>query len=230
MRYSFVSIGECPARPEIAVVIDVLRAFTTAAWAFELGVERIVLTDDLDEALRLKARLPGALALKDGEPAPGFDLTNSPVHLQARTQLMGATIVQRTTHGTIGAVAARGAGKLFCAAFATAAATADAIRLTGDRSVCFVVTGEDGRADEDRAAAEYIAALIDDPTTPAEAYLRRVRDSAAAARIRRHLAEGARGFDPGDIEACAQANRFDFAMRASEENGLLVLRSFPPLP
>ena len=65
------------------VVIDVLRAFTTAAWAFELGVERIVLTDDLDEALRLKAHLPKALAMKDGEPEPGFDLTNSPAQLRA---------------------------------------------------------------------------------------------------------------------------------------------------
>ena len=38
-----------------AVVVDVMRAFTTASWAFELGVERIVLAESLDEALRYKA-------------------------------------------------------------------------------------------------------------------------------------------------------------------------------
>src|SRR3954469_16091461 len=70
-----------------AVVIDVIRAFTTAAWAFELGAERIVLVKGLDEALELKARLPGSLAMKDGEPAPGFELSNSPAQMQRRTDM-----------------------------------------------------------------------------------------------------------------------------------------------
>lgn len=224
MRSSFVNIAECPIAPDVAVVIDVLRAFTTAAWAFELRVERIVLTDDLDEALRIKARLPGALAMKDGEPEPGFELTNSPVHLRGHGSLGGATIVQRTTHGTIGAVAARNARQLYCASFACASATADAIRRSGLEDVCFIVTGEEGKADEDLACAEYIAALLDDPATAAGPYAGRVGASAAAARIRRLLSEGARGFDPSDIGLCSEANRFDFAMRASEEDGLLVLR------
>jgi 2-phosphosulfolactate phosphatase len=224
MPSSFVSISACPAAPDVAVVLDVLRAFTTAAWAFELGVERIVLTDDLDEALRLKAHLPGALVMKDGEPEVGFDLTNSPAQLRRRDDLAGKTIVQRTTHGTIGAVAARNAKQLYCSGFTTAAATATAIRRSGLKDVCFVVTGDDGKADEDLACAEYIAALLDDPEASAEPTLARVGASAAATRIRRYLSEGARGFDPGDIALSMEANRFDFAMRASEEDGLLVLR------
>ena len=224
MHSRFVSISGCPAAPDVAVVIDVLRAFTTAAWAFELGVERIVLTDDLDEALRLKARLPGALAMKDGEPEPGFDLTNSPAQLRRRDDLAGKTIVQRTTHGTIGAVAARNAKELFCSAFTTARATAEAIRRHGLEDVCFVVTGDDGKAEEDLACAEYIAALLDDPEASPEPFLARVGASQAAARIRRLLSEGARGFDPGDIALCSEADRFCFVMCASEEDGLLVLR------
>ena len=224
MAHSYVSIDACPAEPEVAVVIDVLRAFTTAAWAFELGVERIVLTDDLKEALRLKAEIPGALAMKDGEPAQGFDLLNSPAQIRRRKDLAGRTIVQRTSHGTIGAVAARRANLLLCSSFAVASATVRAIRNSGLQEVCFVVTGEDGTADEDRACADYIAALLDDPSTPPDAYLARVGASKAAARIRRMLSEGSQAFHPGDIDVCTRGDTFDFAMRASEEDGLLVLR------
>jgi 2-phosphosulfolactate phosphatase len=224
VSHRFVGISDCPALPGTAVVIDVLRAFTTAAWAFKLGVKRIVLTDDLDEALRLKAGLPGALAMKDGEPEPGFDLTNSPAHLQRHDGLKGATIVQRTTHGTIGAVAARDATRLYCTGFATAAATARSIRGAGGGDVCFVVTGDDGAADEDRACADYIAALLDDPSTGPEAYVGRVGASGAAQRIRRLLSEGARGFDADDIALCSEADRFGFVMQASAQDGLLVLR------
>ena len=86
-RPVYVSIAECGRVRGVAVVIDVLRAFSTAAWAFGLGAERIVLSDDLDEALALKASIPGALALKDAAPGAGFDSTNSPVMLQGASDL-----------------------------------------------------------------------------------------------------------------------------------------------
>ena len=41
-------------------VIDVLRAFTTAAFAFAAGVREIVLVGAVEEALALRERLPGA--------------------------------------------------------------------------------------------------------------------------------------------------------------------------
>ena len=95
MRAHYVSIAECHRVRGTAVVIDVLRAFSTAAWAFHLGVDRIVLSDDIEEALRIKAKLPGALAMKDSQPLAGFELSNSPVELQSAGRLAGATIVQR---------------------------------------------------------------------------------------------------------------------------------------
>jgi 2-phosphosulfolactate phosphatase len=201
------------------VVIDVVRAFTTAAWAFHLGAERIVLTDDLAGALRLKAQLPRSLALKDGEPEPGFDLTNSPVHMKARTDLRGRTIVQRTTHGTIGAVAARGATVLFCASFVCASATASIIRDSGETDVWFVVTGAGGKAEEDLACAEFIAALIEDRHA---ATLRIASELPAAERV--VLAIRRQRFDAGDVAMCMAVDRFDFVMRAKMEDGLLVLR------
>jgi 2-phosphosulfolactate phosphatase len=222
----FCGITDCNVQGGTAVVIDVLRAFSTAAWAFALGVERMVLTDDLDEALRIKAIIPGALAMKDGEPAPGFELSNSPLQLQKRSDLNGRIIVQRTTAGTVGAVAARGADRLYCASFLNAGATAAAIRNAGDADhVTFVVSGGDGTHDEDRACAEYIALLLEDPSADAGPFVARVASSQSAQTLAQRVADGSLGTDPGDVAACMETDHFGFAMRAVEEDGLLVLRT-----
>jgi 2-phosphosulfolactate phosphatase len=206
------------------VVIDVIRAFTTAAWAFELGAERIVLVRDLEEALELKARLPGSLAMKDGEPLPGFDLTNSPAQMRRRSDVAGKTLVQRTEHGTQGAVAARGAEALYCASFVCAEATARAVREAGRSRVAFVATDMDPAAQEDLACAGYIAALLDNPSADPQPYLQIAAASATAERITGGAKRGALGSDVADIGMTLDGNRFDFAMRATDEDGLLVLR------
>ena len=222
----FLGIDECEVVSGTAVVVDVLRAYTTAAWAFHLGVERIVLTGDIDEALRLKASIPGALALKDSKPVEGFELSNSPVELQSAGDLRGKTLVQRTTHGTVGAVAAKSADELYCAAFVNAAATAATLRTAGASRVYYVVTGDDGAAEEDRACAEYVAALVEDPAADAAPYLERAAESITASALLRRAQEGTWGVHPRDIEACLEADRFDFVMKASDEAGLLTLRAY----
>jgi len=230
MRAHYVSIAECHRVQGTAVVIDVLRAYSTAAWAFHLGAERIVVSDDVDEALRIKAMLPGALAMKDSEQIEGFDLSNSPVELQAARDLRGCTIVQKTTAGTVGAVAARAAEHLYCASFLVASATAEALREAGPPEVYFVVTGEGGTGDEDRACAEYIAALVADPEVDAAPYLERAFASNAAATIAHRVAESTPGVHALDVETCLRTNVFDFVMRAALEpfgdTGLLTLRPY----
>jgi 2-phosphosulfolactate phosphatase len=106
MDTRFLGIAELVKAPSVAVVVDVMRAFTVAAWAFAQGAEKIVLAESLDEALVLKARHPDWVALKDGLPAPGFDTVNSPGLLRS-IDLGGRTVVQKTTAGTVGALAVK---------------------------------------------------------------------------------------------------------------------------
>ncbi len=44
----------------VAVVIDVFRAFSVAAYAFDGGVARLLPAGEIDEALELGRRFPGA--------------------------------------------------------------------------------------------------------------------------------------------------------------------------
>lgn len=225
MDTRFRGIPELDRTPSVAVVVDVMRAFTVAAWAFAQGAEKIVLAESLDEALALKARHPDWVAVKDGPPAPGFDAVNSPALLRS-VDLVGRTVVHKTTAGTVGALAVKEAALVLCAGFVVAEATAQLLRTHSGDSVTFVVTGEDGQADEDLACAQYIArrateARAGTPTDAAE-FLRRAAGSRAAAE----LAEGIRqGVHPDDVALCLEVNRFPFAMVAASEDSLMVLRS-----
>ncbi|MFE2825601.1 2-phosphosulfolactate phosphatase [Streptomyces sp. NPDC059271] len=220
MDTRFLAISELDDVPSVAVVVDVMRAFTVAAWAFAQGAEKIVLAESLDEALTLKARHPGWTALKDGPPAPGFDAVNSPGMLRS-VDLGGRTVVQKTTAGTVGALAVKEASLVLCAGFVVAEATARLLRMRAADQVTFVVTGEDGRADEDLACAQYIARRATEADTDAAAFLRRAGGSRAAAE----LAQGVRqGVHPDDVALCLELDRFPFAMVATLEDQLMVLR------
>ncbi|MET7732204.1 2-phosphosulfolactate phosphatase [Streptomyces sp. NPDC005402] len=229
MRSHFLGIQELTRAPAVAVVIDVLRAFTVAAYAFAGGAEKIVLASSEDEALELKARHPDWLALKDGPPAPGFDAFNSPAML-ATHDLSGRTIVQKTTAGTVGALAVADARLLLCASFVVAGATARCLRERGAEEVTFVVTGEEGRAEEDRACAEYIGRRVESDEVEAEPYLRRARDSRWAAGLAQGARRGDPGIHPDDVRLCLEADRFPFAMVAGREGTLMVLRPVPVPP
>jgi 2-phosphosulfolactate phosphatase len=220
MDTRFLGIADLVEAPSVAVVVDVMRAFTVAAWAFARGAEKIVLAESLDEALSLKARHPDWVALKDGPPAPGFDTVNSPGFMRS-LDLGGRTVVQKTTAGTVGALAVKEASLVLCAGFVVAEATARLLRIRKSDSVTFVVTGEDGRADEDLACAQYIAHRAAGAATDAAEFLRRAAVSRAAAE----LAQGVRaGVHPDDVELCLELDRFPFAMVATSAGSLMVLR------
>jgi 2-phosphosulfolactate phosphatase len=220
MDARYLGIAELVEAPSVAVVVDVMRAVTVAAWAFARGAEEIVLAESLDEALALKARHPDWVALKDGAPAPGFDAVNSPGLLRS-ADLGGRTVVQKTTAGTVGALAVKEASLVLCAGFVVAEATARLLRMRECDRVTFVVTGEDGLADEDLACAQYIARRAAGAGTDAAEFLRRAGTSRAAAELEQGVRQGAH---PDDVALCLELDRFPFAMVATLEDSLMVLR------
>jgi 2-phosphosulfolactate phosphatase len=222
MEMRFVGIEDCGSIDGVAVVIDVLRAFSFAAYALDAGADRLILVEDLDEALRLAVEIPGALAGKDGMPAEGFDLFNSPGQILEGSDLGGRTIVHRTAAGTVGAAAARHAQWLFCASFVVAEATVDRIRRLDPRSVTFVVTGGGGHADEDVACAEYLAARLGNDAVDPAPFLARAQ--VAGQRLLRAVEMGYEGVHRDDLALCLELDRFTFALTVVDQYGQLTLQ------
>jgi 2-phosphosulfolactate phosphatase len=209
------------------VVIDVLRAFTTAAYAFASGARDIVLVGTVPEALALRERFPGARLIGEsgGYPIDGFDYCNSPFEL-ADQRLDGARLVQRTTSGTRAAVGATSAQILLAASFVVAEATVRTLQEAAPSHVALVLSGRDrpGGGTDDRACADYLAARLAGQRPDPAPFVRRMRDSRGA---RRFLDPAKAAFRIEDLELAMAIDRFDFAMAARWRDSLLVLEPVP---
>ena len=97
-----------PPEAAVAIVIDVLRATTTVAYALTQGYPRVLACAGLDHARELAGRLGEGTVLA-GERAcvrpEGFDFGNSPREF-ADADPRGETLVLTTTNGTRAIVAA----------------------------------------------------------------------------------------------------------------------------
>lgn len=231
MQIHFATLDDCAEAAGVVVVIDVCRAFTTAAYALHGGAGRILLVSAVEEALALREQIAGSLVMGEvgGQRAPGFDLWNSPVEVGQR-DLRGKTVIQRTSAGTQGVVRSARAEHLLAASFAVAGATARAVRALDPASVTFVVTGarpEDPRFGlEDRACGEYIAALLEGETPDPARYLTWLDDLVAVHRLD-EAEEPFRGQFYADLELCRAVDRFDWWLPVTREDGLLVMRRSP---
>ena len=208
------------------VVVDVIRAFTTAAYAFASGAAEIYLVGTVDEALAFKDAHPGVLAMGEdhGLRPDGFDLPNSP-SMAREADLDGRMMVQRTSAGTQGAVRAVDATRLWAASLVVASATARAVETADLGPPSYVITGrfEDrpDRGADDVLTAELIErARVGEPLE-AQATAAALLNTEEAART---LLLGAPHVDPCDIELAAAVDAFDFAMEVERtELGLRLV-------
>jgi 2-phosphosulfolactate phosphatase len=185
------------------VVIDVLRAFTTAAYAAQAGAGPIVLAGDVAAAVALRSSVARAFVLSDGPRREGVDLVNSPALIRS-APVAGRPLIMTTTNGTRAALEVDRDALLLCASFVNARATATLVRDLGLELE--VVSSAGPEADEDVACGEFVTALVQDPSTAVEPFLERVRRSAARAVLDRRVSEGDTGVHPDDVELCLQAD------------------------
>jgi 2-phosphosulfolactate phosphatase len=197
------------------IVVDVIRAFTTAAYAFGSGAAEIFLVGDVAAALAFKAAHPGSLAMGEdrGLRPDGFDFPNSPAMVRT-ADLSGRTLVQRTSAGTRGVVAAVDATRLWAASLACASATAQAVNAAGLGEPVYVITGRFEDRPERHGADDVLAADLIERARLGQPLRASVTAAAllATEEARKTLALGPEHCDPADIELAATVDAFDFVM------------------
>ena len=209
------------------VIIDVFRAFTTAAVALAGGADKIIVVRGVEEAMALRSAGAGHICMGEvgGVMPLGFDLGNSPYEA-SRADLAGKTIIQRTSAGTQGIVAAKQATRLYAGSLLTATATARAIRKHSPQQVTLVAMGLDGRkrADEDELCAIHLRNLLQGRQGSAsgtrEVILAGPQIPDFADSTKPHL-------HPGDLDIALDIDRYDFAVRILQEDDRLVARKEP---
>lgn len=212
-----------------AVVIDVYRAFTTAAMAFSRGAEAIIIVAELERALDLKRRGAAEFAFGevDGFMPEGFDFGNSPFELST-ADVDGKILVQRTSAGTVGVeAAATNSDRTFAASLVTAQATARAIAREAPEMVTLVAMGDAGtsRADEDEQCALYIRGLLQGMTPDRDA----VRSLVLSGEQSRRFDDPSRPhLYTEDRDMALEVDSVPFAIAVGLEDGLLVARPVYP--
>jgi 2-phosphosulfolactate phosphatase len=227
MKFHYTDLEDCHTAQGVVIVIDVLRAFSNAAYAFSRGTKEIILVSTVEEALSLRSQIPNSKAIGEvgGLPPAGFDYGNSPTYIR-EVDLSGVTLIQRTGAGTQGAVRSQNAQVMLASSFVVANATVRYIYFLGINEVTFVITGRfDNRGDEDLACAEYLEARLKDKQPDTEPFIRRVYQSRDALQ---HLDPAETGFPLSDLHYCTQIDHFDFAMPITREDGKLVMRAIKP--
>ena len=225
MKFQYTNLETCHEATGVVVVIDVIRAFTNAAFAFSRGAKEIYPVSTVEEALQFKSQIPNSLACGEvgGLPPDGFDFGNSPTQTN-QLDLRGKIIVQRTGAGTQGIVRSLRAETMLAASLVVANATVKTIQQLSPETVTFVVTGQyaTGHGDEDLACAEYLEALLKGEQPNPAPVVERVIKSRDALK---HLDPDFPAFPRTDLDYCAHIDAFDFVMHVTKENGQHVMRA-----
>lgn len=195
------------------VVIDVVRAFTKAAYAFDAGLSEIELVSTIEEALAAPGFRMGEVG---GRLIPGFDHNNSSSQLLGK-RLAGRAVF-RTGAGTRCVAAATKATEIWLGSLVVASATVRA--LAGREEITLVASGLPGEREEDLACAEWIAASLQNLDRSDQAVVATVEASRAAAKHR----QGDPDFPPEDVRCATAIDAFRFAMRAERHGGRVLAR------
>jgi 2-phosphosulfolactate phosphatase len=204
---------------ECTVVIDVLRAFTTAAFAFSSGARKIIPVATPEEAFELRERNPNYLLMGEieGHRIPGFDFGNSPGEIK-KIDLTGKTLVQRTSSGTQGIVRSSTSKKILVSSFVVAEATVKRLLQLKPNKVTFVVTGKHN-GDEDLALADYLESkLISTHDIDVQSYIQRVVSSPEGVCF---SSPEYPHFPQDDLAHAISVDLFPFAMEVVQEGSSL---------
>ena len=185
------------------------------------------IVSSVEEALALRSAGIGQLCMGEvrGRRPPGFDLGNSPFEA-SQADVDGMTIIQRTSAGTQGIVSARKAAQLYAGSLVTAKATVRGMLEHSPQKATLVAMGNDGvtRTDEDELCAIHLRNLLEG--RPGN--LSGIREVILAGpRIADFHNPDKPHLHPGDLEIALDIDRYDFAVRITEEDGRPVARKEP---
>ena len=212
----------------LTVIIDVFRAFSTACYLYDQGVERIIPVSSVPEAFELKKNNPNYILLGEvNEHVPeGFDFGNSPTLIKGM-DFTGRTVVHRTSSGTQGLVYAKNATEVITGSFVNAPAIVEYIKRQNPEQVSLVCMGYATMypTEEDTFCAEYIKFALEYQLFNMDEVIEQIKRTS-----------GKRLFEPqnqkhspsNDFYMCTDVGRFNFILKAEKNtDGSLWLRKIP---
>ncbi|WP_226037723.1 2-phosphosulfolactate phosphatase [Aquibacillus saliphilus] len=208
----------------ITVVIDVIRAFTVAHYAFLQGINRILLAETVEQSFQIKKKNPEYLLAGeiDGIAINGFDLDNSPYRIR-ESNLERKTLVQKTTNGVRATLNCLASEHVFVTGFTNARNTAHFIRkmIVGEKDKSINIIASHPSGDDDLACAEYMKSILNDSDSIAiDDVIRRIKNSHVAKKF---LDFNNEVFCSEDIFYCIKELKSNFIMKVNHASGIPMI-------
>jgi 2-phosphosulfolactate phosphatase len=213
------------SKEALVVVIDVIRAFTTACYAMENNPKDYIIVRSLDLARKLKKDNPDYVLLgeRNGYNLPGFDYVNSPTEIKD-IDFSNKTIVHTTSLGTKGIVnTLKYTNKIITGSFVNAKAIIKYIKRENPNYVCLFCTNGLNDDNEDLMFAKYIVSHFEDKPLD----INTIRNNLANKHKSRfmYLIDPRTEYSKSDFFLSLELDKFDFVIEAyMEKDGLVHLR------
>ena len=163
--YYFYVAADVPEEiiPESSVVIDVLRATTTIAWALKNGADSVQVFADVDQLLNESSSIPEKEKIlvgeRGGKKLDGFDLGNSPLGVSTE-RVKGKRVFMSTTNGTRSLHRVRKSKSLYTMALPNRRAIAERLKSDNPKDVWIVGSGHQVRLHNITAMMLLLLSLI----------------------------------------------------------------------
>lgn len=212
----------------LVVVIDVLRAFTTACYMFANGAKKIISVAEIDEAYALKKQHPDYILAgeRKGVKQKGFDYGNSPAELKALS-FSNKTIIFTTTAGTLGIQKAIEAEEIITGSFVNAQAVVHYIQKKNPSLVTFLCTYDWHKENEDIQCARYMKSLLMGEPMDFQHIKSFMKTHPNADGFLLHPITQ---WGPQDFDMCMSLNTFDFIIKARKTNPIELHRGVIEVP
>ncbi len=210
----------------LTVIIDVFRAYTTAAYIFAAGAEEIYVVAEIEKAESLSRELnnPVLIGERKGIKIKGFDYNNSPYFI-SQHDFSGNQVVLSTSAGTKGIINAEKADQILTGSFVNISATADYIREKNPDLVSLVAMGNNGvtKAEEDILYAEMLKNKLKGLQILSE---KDIRDRLFNSAGQRFFEESTQSQMPKeDFYYSLSIDKFDFVIKAQKaDQGIFRLK------
>ena len=164
LTYYHVAKDVTEKNPDVAVVIDVLRATTTISCALKNGADSVQVFSDLgllkESAMKWDIDKRLLLGERGGKKLEGFDLGNSPLSVK-REIVLGKRLFMSTTNGTKSLQKVQKAKHLFAMGLINRKAVAEKIISLNCENLLILGSGWEGSYSlEDSLAAGALASYL----------------------------------------------------------------------
>ena len=210
---------------DLAVVIDVFRAFSTECYIFANNAEKILPVESVDNALELKKEHHDYLLMGEdqGEIPESFDYGNSPFEIKDK-DFSGKNIIHSTSNGTKGIYKSINAEEIITGSFVNIGAIVRYIKQKAPNTVNLICTGTTSKSvlDEDHLCARYIeAALLDKETWSVKKIVDTLKKEGYADH---YFDETVTSHPKEDFDYCLDIDRFDFVLKVVKSDRVYIER------